>query len=77
VSRGRSSRRGGLKVVSDDSALTASVDQALSANPDIADKIRGGKVAAAGKIVADVMRAAKGQADAKRVQQLVLERCAN
>jgi aspartyl-tRNA(Asn)/glutamyl-tRNA(Gln) amidotransferase subunit B len=65
----------GLKVVSDDSALTAAVDQALAANPDIADKIRGGKVAAAGKIVGDVMRATKGQADAKRVQQLVLERC--
>jgi len=65
----------GLKVVSDDSALAAAVDRALAANPDIADKIRGGKVAAAGKIVGDVMRATRGQADAKRVQQLVLERC--
>jgi aspartyl-tRNA(Asn)/glutamyl-tRNA(Gln) amidotransferase subunit B len=65
----------GLKVVSDDSALAEAVDRALAANPGIADKIRGGKVAAAGKIVGDVMRATKGQADAKRVQQLVLERC--
>ncbi|RSM85541.1 Asp-tRNA(Asn)/Glu-tRNA(Gln) amidotransferase subunit GatB [Kibdelosporangium aridum] len=64
----------GLKVVSDDSALIAAVDEALANNPDILDKIRSGKVQAAGKIVGDVMRATKGQANAKRVQELVLER---
>ncbi|MCE7007860.1 Asp-tRNA(Asn)/Glu-tRNA(Gln) amidotransferase subunit GatB [Kibdelosporangium philippinense] len=64
----------GLKVVSDDSALIAAVDEALAANPDILDKIRSGKVQAAGKVVGDVMRATKGQANAKRVQELVLER---
>ncbi|QFU87129.1 Asp-tRNA(Asn)/Glu-tRNA(Gln) amidotransferase subunit GatB [Amycolatopsis sp. YIM 10] len=64
----------GLKVVSDDSALYKAVDEALAANPDIAEKIRGGKVQAAGKIVGDVMKATKGQADAKRVRELVLER---
>ncbi|UJW35707.1 Asp-tRNA(Asn)/Glu-tRNA(Gln) amidotransferase subunit GatB [Saccharothrix sp. AJ9571] len=63
-----------LKVVSDDSALYKAVDEALAANPDIAEKIRGGKVQAAGKIVGDVMKATKGQADAKRVRELVLER---
>jgi aspartyl-tRNA(Asn)/glutamyl-tRNA(Gln) amidotransferase subunit B len=65
----------GLRVVSDDSALYAAVDEALAANPDIAEKIRSGKVAAAGKIVGDVMKATRGQADAKRVRELVLERC--
>ena len=65
----------GLKVVSDDSALYAAVDEALAAQPDIADKIRDGKVAAAGAIVGAVMKATKGQADAKRVRELVLERC--
>jgi aspartyl-tRNA(Asn)/glutamyl-tRNA(Gln) amidotransferase subunit B len=65
----------GLAVVSDDTALYAAVDQALSAAPDIADKIRGGKVAAAGAIVGAVMKATKGQADAQRVRELVLERC--
>ncbi|NIJ13675.1 aspartyl-tRNA(Asn)/glutamyl-tRNA(Gln) amidotransferase subunit B [Saccharomonospora amisosensis] len=64
----------GLKVVSDDSALIAAVDEALAAQPDVADKIRGGKVAAAGAIVGAVMKATKGQADAKRVRELVLER---
>jgi aspartyl-tRNA(Asn)/glutamyl-tRNA(Gln) amidotransferase subunit B len=66
----------GLRVVSDDGALSTAVDQALAANPDIADKIRGGKVQAAGKIVGDVMRATGGQADAARVRELVLARCA-
>jgi aspartyl-tRNA(Asn)/glutamyl-tRNA(Gln) amidotransferase subunit B len=65
----------GLKVVSDDSALIAAVDEALAAQPDIAEKIRGGKVAAAGAVVGAVMKATRGQADAKRVRELVLERC--
>ncbi len=65
----------GLVVVSDDTALYAAVDQALSAQPDIAEKIRGGKVAAAGAIVGAVMKATRGQADAARVRELVLERC--
>ncbi|GAB3907505.1 Asp-tRNA(Asn)/Glu-tRNA(Gln) amidotransferase subunit GatB [Kibdelosporangium lantanae] len=65
----------GLKVVSDDSALTAAVDEALAAQPDVAEKIRSGKVQAAGAVVGAVMKATKGQADAKRVRELVLERC--
>ncbi|GAA4413683.1 Asp-tRNA(Asn)/Glu-tRNA(Gln) amidotransferase subunit GatB [Actinokineospora soli] len=67
--------RRGLKVVSDDSALYAAVDEALAAQPDVAAKIRDGKHAAAGAIVGAVMKATKGQADAKRVRELVLERC--
>jgi aspartyl-tRNA(Asn)/glutamyl-tRNA(Gln) amidotransferase subunit B len=66
----------GLAVVSDDSALTAAVEQALAAQPDIAAKIRGGKVAAAGAIVGAVMKATGGQANAQRVRELVLARCA-
>jgi aspartyl-tRNA(Asn)/glutamyl-tRNA(Gln) amidotransferase subunit B len=67
--------RRGLAVVSDDSALLAAVDEALAAQPDVADKIRGGKVAAAGAIVGAVMKATRGQADAARVRELVLDRC--
>ena len=67
--------RRGLEVVSDEGALVAAVDEALAAQPDIAEKIRGGKVAAAGAIVGAVMKATKGQADAKRVRELVIERC--
>jgi aspartyl-tRNA(Asn)/glutamyl-tRNA(Gln) amidotransferase subunit B len=67
--------RRGLQVVSDDTALLAAVDEALAAAPDVADKIRAGKVAAAGAIVGAVMRATGGQADAGRVRELVLQRC--
>ena len=66
----------GLAVVSDDAALTAAVEQALAAQPEVAEKIRGGKVAAAGAIVGAVMKATGGQADAQRVRELVLVRCA-
>jgi aspartyl-tRNA(Asn)/glutamyl-tRNA(Gln) amidotransferase subunit B len=62
----------GLAVVSDDSVLTAAVEQALAAQPDVAAKIRGGKVAAAGAIVGAVMKATGGQANAQRVRELVL-----
>ena len=66
----------GLEVVSDDSALLAAVDEALAAQPDVAEKIRGGKVKAAGAIVGAVMKATRGQADARRVRELVMERVA-
>ncbi|HEX4723007.1 MAG TPA: Asp-tRNA(Asn)/Glu-tRNA(Gln) amidotransferase subunit GatB [Pseudonocardiaceae bacterium] len=65
----------GLKVVSDDSALIAAVDVALAAAPDVAEKIRNGKVAAAGAIVGAVMKATRGQADPRRVRELIIERC--
>jgi aspartyl-tRNA(Asn)/glutamyl-tRNA(Gln) amidotransferase subunit B len=64
----------GLEVVSDTGALGTAVDEAIAASPDIAQKIREGKVAAAGKLVGDVMKATRGKADAKLVQQLILER---
>ncbi|QLQ39690.1 Asp-tRNA(Asn)/Glu-tRNA(Gln) amidotransferase subunit GatB [Micromonospora robiginosa] len=63
-----------LEVVSDTGALTAAVDEAIAANPDIADKIRSGKVAAAGALVGAVMKTTRGQADAKTVRDLILER---
>jgi aspartyl-tRNA(Asn)/glutamyl-tRNA(Gln) amidotransferase subunit B len=65
----------GLAVVRDDSVIQAAVDEALAANPDIAEKIRGGKVQAAGAVVGAVMKATRGQADAARVRELVLAAC--
>ena len=64
----------GLAVVSDEGALGAAVDAAIAAHPDVADKIRGGKVAAAGALVGAVMKATRGQADAARVQEMILAR---
>ena len=64
----------GLAVVSDDGALTAAVDAAIAANPDVAQRIRDGKVQAAGALIGAVMKAMRGQADAGRVRELILER---
>ncbi|HOA88128.1 MAG TPA: Asp-tRNA(Asn)/Glu-tRNA(Gln) amidotransferase subunit GatB [Propioniciclava tarda] len=66
--------RRGLKVVSDDGALSAAVDAAIAADPDAAAKIRDGKVAAAGALIGSVMKAMRGQADAGRVRELILEK---
>jgi aspartyl-tRNA(Asn)/glutamyl-tRNA(Gln) amidotransferase subunit B len=64
----------GLKVVSDDTALLAAIDSALAEQPDVLEKIREGKVQAAGAVIGAVMKAMKGTADAARVRELVLER---
>jgi aspartyl-tRNA(Asn)/glutamyl-tRNA(Gln) amidotransferase subunit B len=64
----------GLAVVSDDGALGAAVDAAIAANPDVADKIRAGKVQAAGALIGAVMKQMRGQADAGRVRELILEK---
>ena len=64
----------GLAIVSDDGALSAAVDNAIAANPDVADKIRDGKVAAAGALIGAVMKEMRGQADAGRVRELILEK---
>lgn len=65
----------GLEIISDGSALESAVDEALAANPDIVEKIKGGKVQAAGAIVGAVMKATRGQADAARVREIIMERC--
>lgn len=64
----------GLRLVSDDSALGEAVDAVIEANPDVAAKIRGGKVQAAGALIGQVMKRMKGQADAAKARRLILER---
>lgn len=64
----------GLAIVSDEGALSAAVDSAIAANPDVAEKIRDGKVAAAGALIGAVMKEMRGQADAGRVRELILEK---
>ncbi|GAA3770045.1 Asp-tRNA(Asn)/Glu-tRNA(Gln) amidotransferase subunit GatB [Microbacterium kribbense] len=66
----------GLAVVSDDGALTAAIDEAFAAQPDVLAKIKDGKVQAAGAVIGAVMKAMRGQADAARVRELILERAA-
>jgi aspartyl-tRNA(Asn)/glutamyl-tRNA(Gln) amidotransferase subunit B len=64
----------GLAVVSDTGVLEAAVDEVIAANPDVAQKIRDGKVAAAGALIGQVMKATKGKADAAAVRELILSR---
>jgi aspartyl-tRNA(Asn)/glutamyl-tRNA(Gln) amidotransferase subunit B len=64
----------GLAVVSDEGALTTAVDEAIAANPDVAARIREGRLNAAGVLVGAVMKSTRGQADAARVRDLILER---
>jgi aspartyl-tRNA(Asn)/glutamyl-tRNA(Gln) amidotransferase subunit B len=64
----------GLKVVKDSGALTAAVEAAITADPDAAEKVRGGKVQAVGALVGQVMKQTRGQADAAAVRTLLLER---
>ena len=63
----------GLQVVKDTGALQAAVDAAIAADPDAAEKIRGGKVQAVGALVGQVMKATRGQADAAAARALILE----
>ncbi|MFN6292345.1 MAG: Asp-tRNA(Asn)/Glu-tRNA(Gln) amidotransferase subunit GatB, partial [Candidatus Nanopelagicaceae bacterium] len=62
----------GIKVVSDDSALMAAIEKAIAAQPDVAEKVRGGHVPAAGALIGAVMKETKGQADAAKVRELLL-----
>jgi aspartyl-tRNA(Asn)/glutamyl-tRNA(Gln) amidotransferase subunit B len=62
----------GLELVQDDSALEAAVDKVIEANPDVAAKIRDGKVQAAGALIGQVMKEMKGQADAGKARTLIL-----
>lgn len=63
-----------LAIVSDDGALIQAIDKALEAQPDVLDKIRDGKVQAAGAVIGAVMKEMRGQADAARVRELIMER---
>ena len=63
-----------LAVVNDDSALGAAIDAAMEAMPDVVAKVKGGKLQAIGALMGPVMKATRGQADAGRVRELVLQK---
>ncbi|TQJ49954.1 Asp-tRNA(Asn)/Glu-tRNA(Gln) amidotransferase subunit GatB [Phycicoccus sp. SLBN-51] len=64
----------GLELVQDDDALEAAVEKVIATNPDVAEKVRGGKVQAAGALIGQVMKEMKGQADAGKARQIILAR---
>ena len=63
----------GIKVVSDDSALLQAIEKAITAQPDVAEKVRNGHIPAAGALIGAVMKETKGQADAAKVRELLLK----
>ena len=62
----------GLELVRDDGALDAAVDAVIAANTEVAQKVRDGKLQAAGALIGQVMKEMKGQADAATVRELIL-----
>ena len=64
----------GLQLVADDGALSAAVEAVIAANPQVADKVREGKLQAAGALIGAVMKEMKGQADAAKARELILEK---
>ena len=63
-----------LAVVSDDGALTEAIEAAMEDNPDVVEKVKAGKVQAIGALIGPVMKATRGQADAGRVREIVMEK---
>jgi len=63
----------GIKVVSDDSALLQAIEKAITAQPEVAEKVRNGHIPAAGALIGAVMKETKGQADAAKVRELLLK----
>jgi aspartyl-tRNA(Asn)/glutamyl-tRNA(Gln) amidotransferase subunit B len=63
----------GMGQVSDDATLSKLVEEAIRKNPKAIESFRAGKTAALGAIVGWVMKETKGQADAGKVNDLLLK----
>ncbi|HSO52248.1 MAG TPA: Asp-tRNA(Asn)/Glu-tRNA(Gln) amidotransferase subunit GatB [Actinomycetes bacterium] len=63
--------RKGLAQISDTGELEAVVERVVAANPDLADKFRGGKRGVLGAMVGQVMRETRGRANPKLVSDLL------
>jgi aspartyl-tRNA(Asn)/glutamyl-tRNA(Gln) amidotransferase subunit B len=66
--------REGLQQVADAGALAAVVDQVLSANPKVVEDWKGGKKAAMGFLVGQVMKSTEGRANPALVNKLLAEK---
>jgi aspartyl-tRNA(Asn)/glutamyl-tRNA(Gln) amidotransferase subunit B len=65
--------REGLAAVGSDE-LGGVVDEVISANPEEAERVRGGDQKVIGFLIGQVMRATRGNADGGRVRELLLEK---
>ncbi len=63
-----------LLQVSDDSALDEWIDAAIAAEPQAAEDVRNGKMAAIGRLIGAAMKASQGQANPKLLQPKIREK---
>lgn len=63
----------GLEMVNDDSELEGLIAEVIAANPKVVEDYKGGKQAALGFFVGQIMKATKGRADAASVNKLLKE----
>jgi aspartyl-tRNA(Asn)/glutamyl-tRNA(Gln) amidotransferase subunit B len=63
----------GLILVQDSSVIDQVIDEALSANPDVAAKLQSGDLKPLGVIIGAVMKSTSGKADAAAIRQKLLE----
>lgn len=68
--------RKGLRQVTDESAITAAIDEVLGKNPDKVEEYRGGKDKLLGFFVGQVMKATGGKANPKAVNEILRKRLA-
>lgn len=64
----------GLKQVSDTGAIEKIVDEVLAANPKSVEDFRAGKTNAIGFLVGQIMKASKGQANPKMVNEILVKK---
>ena len=67
-------RKHGYKIVEDNGAIESAVDAAFEANPDVVEKLKSGNMKPMGVIIGAVMKATRGQADAKAVTKVVMSK---
>ena len=66
--------REGLKQMSDTGELSKIIDDVLAANPKQVEQYKGGKTTVVGFFVGQVMKATRGQANPKSVNQLLRDK---
>ena len=69
-------REGLGAITAEDDGLAEIVDRAIAADPDAAEKVRGGNMKAIGPLVGYVMRETKGRADGGEITRLIREKLA-